>query len=244
MSPRSTLTSCGSSSRWVTRSKRPSGVHCSSGTAQHGVRVAVRGPSVRSLTISASLPPPTTRTWRNSAGRRSRQPHRQRPAPRAAARSGQQRPARPRRQRPLGQPARAEPGPAQRDQRDAPHLVQAAARARPRPARRAAGTHADVRAQLAAGAQRAGQPGSSSARPAHDDPADPVRPDQSGHVGYGGVAGDAQPQLRMLAQQPGQLRAGRAGRQPAPSARSAGRGGAPRAAPRTRRPGRDQRPPR
>ncbi len=56
---------------WVMRRNRPSGPHCPAGTVQH-VSGSPRGASVRSLTISASFPPPTTRTWRNSTGRGSR----------------------------------------------------------------------------------------------------------------------------------------------------------------------------
>ena len=70
MSPRSTLTSCGSSSMWVTRRTRPRAPHCPAGTDQDVSGSPCR-PSVRSLTISASFPGPTTRTWRNRAGRRS-----------------------------------------------------------------------------------------------------------------------------------------------------------------------------
>ena len=136
-------------------------------------------------------------------------------------------------------PGLSQAGPAQRDQRHSAHLVQAAG-GHGRAQLGEPGPHAHVRAQLAAGAQRAGQPGLVVGEAGHDDPADPLRPDQSGQVGYGGVAGDAQPQLRMLAQQPGQRRAGWAGAsqyrplgQPAPAVRRAQRRG-------PGRPGRDQ----
>ncbi len=53
---------------WVIRSTRPSAPHCPGGTDQDVSGSPCR-PSVRSLTISARFPWPTTRTWRNSAGR-------------------------------------------------------------------------------------------------------------------------------------------------------------------------------
>ena len=159
-------------------------------------------PSVRSLTISASFPCPTTRTWRNSAGRRSvirtasAGHHHQRGRHGEQHRRGQhvERALHGPAERRLCRPGRT----AQRDQRDAPHLVQAATgQGGGEPGRPGRHTHV--------GARHAGQPTGILCR-AHDHPADPG-------TGPGGVVQDVhgtQSQLRVLIQEPGQLQGLRA----------------------------------
>ena len=190
MSPRSTLPSCGSSSRWVARSQRPSPVHWRGSTAQLRVPVACAvlvelvargrdGAQLEDARFPAQAGDPALAEQQLTAALQPDQPGQHQHQRQC---HGQQHGGHGHVEGPLE--ARRRPGAgqlAQRHQRDAPDLVQAAARdgladlVQPR-------HHADVGREAPAGAQDGDQVLVAPVPVADDHPADAQRGDDLAEV--------------------------------------------------------------